>query len=218
MTREEQELIYADEYFSAGGDWVCGSFAGGYVEAEAHLREEAREILGMLPEHPAELLDVGCAGGIFLDHARSAGYRVAGIELNSSMAEHARSNYHLEVLCSRIEDVPREHWQERFEIVTLLDVLEHVPDPHAAVTAIARWIRPGGHLFIRGPLSNSPAAQRKEALRRVLGLRKQLPGYPLDANTFNKRSLSRMLESCGFTDLRWIRESPDFANLLARRH
>jgi len=40
---------------------------------------------------------------------------------------------------------------------------------------------------------------------------------PLDANTFNKRSISRMLESFGFTDVRWIRESPDFANLLARR-
>lgn len=217
VTREDQELIYGDGYFSAGGDWVCGVFGGGYLEAEPHLREEAAEILGMLPAPPARLLDVGCAGGTFLDEARSAGFQVSGIELNASMAKQARTRYGLEVLCARVEDVPLDQWQECFDVVTLLDVLEHVPEPHAAVATIARWIRPGGHLLVRGPLSNSPRARLKESLRRALGIRKQLPGYPLDANTFNKRSLSRMLDLCGFTDLRWIRETPDFANLLARR-
>jgi len=139
----------------------------------------------MLPAKSGRLLDIGCAGGTFLDEARTEGFEVAGIELNPSMAEHARATYHLDVMISRIEDVPLNTWSRAFDIVTLLDCLEHVPQPLAAIRKIHRWLRPGGHVFIRGPLSNSPIAIAKESLRRILGVAKRLPGYPLDANMFN---------------------------------
>ena len=82
---------------------------------------------------------------------------------------------------------------------------------------VAHWLRPGGSVFIRGPLSNNPIARLKEGIRRAVRLTKQLPGYPLDANMFNKRSLSALLMTSGFDRPAWIDETTSFSNLLARR-
>jgi hypothetical protein len=61
-------------------------------------------------------------------------------------------------------------------------------------------------------------AHFKEEIRRALRLQKQLPGYPLDANMFNKQSLATLLVGHGFGEPVWLQETPSFANLLARRH
>jgi len=217
VTAEDQALIYGDHYFSKEGDWVCGIWSAGYVDAEQQLRAEAREILGMLPRPPGKLLDIGCAGGTFLDEARKHGFDVCGIEMNAAMAQYARRTYHIEVLTTRIEALASDQWLARFDIVTLLDVLEHLPEPLVTMKKIARWVRPNGYLFIRGPLSNSRVAHLKERIRRSLRLTKCLPGYPLDANMFNKRSLNSLLRESGFRIAAWIGESPSFSNLLARR-
>ncbi len=211
----EQAAIYADAYFQADGDWVCGLLGASYEDAEEELRREAGEVLAMLPTH-GRLLDIGCAGGVFLDCARARGFAVAGIEINATMAERARSNYGLEVLTARIEDVPEGRWDHVFDIVTMLDVLEHVPNPLDTMRKVARWVKPGGTVFIRGPLSNSRAARLKEAIRRTLGVPKRLPGYPLDANMFNRRSLDAMLRAAGIHPSRWD-ATHNFANLVARK-
>lgn len=217
VTAEDQALIYGDRYFSKEGDWVCGIYAAGYVEAEPQLRAEARQILAMLPPPPGRLLDVGCAGGTFLDEARKHGFDVSGIELNPAMAHYARNTYQLRVLNSRIEDVPSSQWSAAFDVITLCDVLEHLPSPRVTIRSIAQWIRPGGSLFIRGPLSNSRIARLKEGLRRSFRLTKHLPGYPLDASSFSKCSLHYLLSASGFEITAWIGETSSFSNLLAKR-
>ena len=217
VTPEDQALMYSDGYFAREGDWVCGVFGAGYLEAESSLRKEARQILTMLPVSSGRLLDIGCAGGVFLDEASKHGFAVSGIELNSSMAQHARDEYHLEVLSSRIEDVPENEWSAAFDVITMLDCLEHVPEPLAAMRKVHHWLRPNGTAFIRGPLSNSPVGRLKEGVRRLFGLAKQLPGYPLDANMFNKVSLGKLLEVSGFDNPIWIGETSAFSNLVARR-
>jgi 2-polyprenyl-3-methyl-5-hydroxy-6-metoxy-1,4-benzoquinol methylase len=217
VTPEEQALIYGDRYFSGEGDWVCGVFPASYVQAEAQLREEAKHILDMLPVQTGRLLDIGCAGGVFLDEARTRGFEVVGIELNPQMAQHARRTYHVEVVNSRIEEVPHNVWDGAFDVITLLDCLEHLPQPLAAMRKVGVWLRPGGLLLIRGPLCNSPFARLKEALRRTLRVTKCLPGYPLDANMFNKRSLDALLRITGFELIEWIGETRLFSNLLAQR-
>lgn len=215
VTAEEQTLMYSDQYFSKEGDWACGVFRAGYIEAEPRLRDEATQILAMLPVSSGKLLDIGCAGGVFLDEARKRGFNVVGIELNPSMAGYARRSYQVEVLAVRIEDVTESRWAETFDVVTLLDCLEHLPYPLGTMKKIAQWIRPGGFVFIRGPLSNSRTAHLKEQLRRALRVSKRLPGYPLDANCFNKRSLGRLLSASGFEITSWIGETASFSNLLA---
>lgn len=214
VTKTDQDQIYSDTYFSAGGDWVCGLFGKGYKDSQPELREEAAEVLSLIPLKGGSLLDIGCAGGVFLHQASKRGFAVQGIEINECMAEYARATFGVPVVNERIEGVSMERWAGQFDVVTLLDVLEHIPDPHATLAKARSWVRDGGFLLIRGPLSNSPAAHLKEAVRRRLGVSKRLPGYPLDANMFNKRSLTALLNVTGFTVSQWWAKH-DFANLLA---
>lgn len=216
VRREEQNAIYGDSYFSKEGDWSCGIFPGGYTESAPQLEEEAREVLDMLPVTTGHLLDIGCAGGVFLNEARARGFLVRGLELNESMAAHARNTYKLDVLNSPIEDVPMEEWTEQFDVITLMDCLEHLPQPLDLFKKIQKWMRPTGIVFIRGPLSNSVLSRFTEGIRRVIRLEKRLPGYPLDANMFNKKSLTSLLTITGFQRPIWINEAKDFANVVAR--
>ncbi len=82
--------------------------------------------LGSYAPTGASLLDVGAASGIFLNLARDAGYRVAGIEPSASLAADAERLYGLKLFCGTVEQFPAG---EKFEVITLLDVLEHVTDP-----------------------------------------------------------------------------------------
>jgi len=217
LTKEDQASVYDHHYFSREGDWVCGFWSADYVSVEPQLRQEAREVLDMLPLHSGHLLDVGCAGGVFLDEARSAGFSVIGVELNASMADHARSRYGLDVITARIEDIGIDRWHRCFDVITFLDCLEHVPYPRSALQKSSHWLKPGGFILIRGPLTNRRLARLKEAIRRLVRVSKRLPGYPLEVNTFNKNSLTHLLRSTGFVPEGWIHEASNFANLLGRR-
>lgn len=217
ISPDEQAVVYDDHYFSRDGDWACGLFEASYAEAEQQLRQEAEEVLGFVPAKSGRLLDIGCAGGVFLDEARRRGFDVRGIELNPTQAKSARDRFGLEVAVGRIEDIPVDRWCETFDAVTILDCLEHIPEPLEALRKVARWTRPGGHLLVRGPLANSRIGRVKEEIRRALRIRKRLPGYPLDANMFNRRSMTAMLETAGFGVMGWFNATPNFANVLAVR-
>ncbi len=219
VNAEEQAAIYSDHYFTAQGDWVVGLRSESYAEADAMLRREADRVLGMITLPPQfSLLDIGCAGGTFLDHARQAGYRVAGIEYNAAQAQSARDRYRLHVCVGAIEAQPLELFDATpFGVVTVMDCLEHLPQPRALMERVARWTVPGAVLLIRGPLANSPLDRVKESVRRVLGREKQLDGYPLDAGVYNKQSLTRLVSDYGFDVERWIDPTPGFANMVARK-
>ncbi len=215
LTTREQEMIYSDRYFSKEGDWVCNVWDSGYVESEEMLRSEAAVVLDMLPISGGSLLEIGCAGGYFLDEARKRGFDVMGIEPNHSMVRHACERLGVSVIEGRIEDIEENAFNESFSTIVLMDVLEHIPVPHSVIRKIKRWLAPNGWLLIRGPLANDPIGKVKEALRRLTGTEKQLSGYPLDVNVFNKESQAFLVEQFQINVSRWIDVKSNFANLLA---
>src|SRR6185437_9165908 len=92
-TDDELKVMYSDSYFGEGGAWVCAYWKGSYIDNEQNLRREAGAALaelGLPSVGGNHLLEIGSAGGFFLDEARRSGYDVLGIELNESMAEFAR--------------------------------------------------------------------------------------------------------------------------------
>lgn len=173
-TDDELKSMYDDGYFSDEGGWVCGFWKGGYVDNEPNLRREARDALAQLgppTRKCARLLEVGAAGGFFLDEARRAGYDVIGIELNPKMAEFGRRRLALDLRCELFEAAPFE--LESFDVLVAQDVLEHVREPELFVRRAAELLRPGGVFFVRGPLEQSLKedfylALRKYIRRRVL--------------------------------------------------
>jgi SAM-dependent methyltransferase len=96
----------------------------------------------------ARVLDAGCGSGRTLQELVDYG-EVSGIELNAEAAELARSRGHGEVQIGRLEELP---WPEgSFDLITCLDVVEHVPDDVAALAELLRVCRPGGWLLVTVP-------------------------------------------------------------------
>src|SRR6516162_7164277 len=89
------------------------------------------------------VLDVGCGGGLLCESLARAGAEVTGIDLSPGMIEVAR----LHAAESAVEELLRET-PSAFDVVTCMEMLEHVPDPAAMIATLAALLRPGGALFV----------------------------------------------------------------------
>ena len=95
------------------------------------------------------LLDVGCNIGAFLTEARAAGFQTAGVEMNRECAEYAQSQLGLDVFNGRLDQAGFA--DGAFDVVTLYDVLEHVPEPTRLLQEIRRILKPTGLLVVQSP-------------------------------------------------------------------
>ncbi len=109
-------------------------------------------INGIAPLHDRDVLDVGCGGGILADSMARKGAVVTGIDLATKSLRVAQLHA-LEAETPRIryEEVAVEALAERqpasFDVVTCMEMLEHVPDPESVVRACADLVKPGGWVF-----------------------------------------------------------------------
>ncbi len=142
------------------------------------------------------LLDVGCSVGLFLVAARDAGFEVRGVELSPAPARFAREHFGLEVFTGTLRESPLE--PASFEVVTLWDVLEHLPDPRAALSDIACLLRPGGVLAVRVP-DGEFHLWKIRLLRPWFGRRFTWFDVPNHLNHFRPHTLARLLDAAGFT-------------------
>jgi SAM-dependent methyltransferase len=143
------------------------------------------------------LLEVGCGAGFFLKAAARAGWQVEGIELSTEASRFAVERLELPIRRERAEDAPIK--PASFDAAAMFDVIEHLFDPRAVLTAIARALAPGGTLVISTP--NIDAASRY-----LLG-RDWAVLSPLEhVYYFSEDSLRRLLEATGFSDVRFVRE------------
>lgn len=124
----------------------------------------------------AEALDVGCGGGILAEALASQGASVTGIDMAESPLAVARlhqaeTGTKVEYQQRTAEDMADKH-PARFDIVTCLEMLEHVPSPSSIVDACAKLVKPGGHVFFstinRNPKSFLFAIVGAEYLLRLL--------------------------------------------------
>lgn len=95
--------------------------------------------------------DVGCGGGILAEGMASRGARVTGIDLSEKALAVARihlleSGYEIDYRLIAAEQLASEE-PGRFDAVTCMEMLEHVPDPASTVRACAQLVRPGGRVF-----------------------------------------------------------------------
>jgi 2-polyprenyl-6-hydroxyphenyl methylase / 3-demethylubiquinone-9 3-methyltransferase len=148
----------------------------------------------------AAVLDVGCGGGILAEAMARRGAKVAGIDLSEKALKVAQLHLLESRLAVDYENVSVEDYAAahagKFDAVTCMELLEHVPEPAAMVAACARLVRPGGQVFFstinRNPKSYLFAVVGAEY---VLGL---LPKGTHDYMRFIKPSeLSRWSRDAG---------------------
>lgn len=118
-----------------------------------------RAFLGRVARHRTggALLDVGCALGFLLGEARRAGFEPYGVDRNASAIERARAEFGARVEARDLAENPFPG--VAFAVVTLVDVLEHVPDPAALLAAVAPRLEPDGVLALLLPNAASLTAR-----------------------------------------------------------
>jgi 2-polyprenyl-6-hydroxyphenyl methylase/3-demethylubiquinone-9 3-methyltransferase len=131
---------------------------------------------GHAPLAGKRVLDVGCGGGILTETMAQRGARVTGIDLSDKalrVAELHLQESRLSVTYEKasVDDFAARHTGE-FDVVTCMELLEHVPEPAAMVAACARLVRAGGQVFFstinRNPRSYLFAVIGAEYLLRLL--------------------------------------------------
>jgi SAM-dependent methyltransferase len=142
------------------------------------------------------LLEVGCGAGFFLKAAERLGWNVLGIELSDEAARFAATRLGLNVRRQRAEDAPIPPGS--FDAAGMFDTIEHLFDPRSVLTAIARALAPGGVLAITTPNFDS-------ITRHLLGVDWAVLSPLEHVYYFQERTLARLLESCGFSRIRFVR-------------
>lgn len=101
--------------------------------------------------HEARAVDIGCGGGILSEGLARAGAEVLGVDLGAELLDVAREHARHGALKIEYRQVSAESLAEEqpggFDLVTCMEMLEHVPDPASVVRACARLVKPGGRVF-----------------------------------------------------------------------
>ncbi len=147
-----------------------------------------------------KVLDVGCGGGILSEAMAAAGAEVSGIDLSEKALKVAK----LHLLESGLKvdyqlisaETLAEQKPDAFDVVTCMEMLEHVPQPAAIVAACARLVKPGGHVVF-STINRNP----KSYLFAVIGAEYILKMLPRGTHDYAKfitpAELARMSRTAG---------------------
>jgi len=137
------------------------------------------------------LLDVGCGAGSLLQAARDNGWDAQGIDVSASAVSHSR-NLGFEVFHGELKEAQLAKGQ--FDVITAVEILEHLFDPAMVVNEIHRLLRPGGLFWLTTPNCRSLAA-------RLMGLGWRVVSPPEHLQLFSVEGLRTLLLRAGFSEV-----------------
>jgi 2-polyprenyl-3-methyl-5-hydroxy-6-metoxy-1,4-benzoquinol methylase len=189
---------YSAEYFWKEYLPALGVCDGRYDLAQFDARYEP--MLGLLgPARGRRLLEIGCGAGFFLKSAERRGWRVTGFDFSAEA-----TRFGVEMLGLDLRREPAEAMTApaaTFDAVVMFDTIEHLFDPRAALTSAARALVPGGLLLVATP-------NFRAFSRLILGASWAVLSPLEHLYYFDERTLGRLVEHCGFSGPRFIRENP----------
>lgn len=128
-------------------------------QAEARERTFGESVarIEALTGGPGRVFDIGTAGGSFLAAARARGWQVDGCEPNRWLAAWGKRHYGIDIRPGPLteHELPKAH----YDVVTLWDVVEHLPQPSVILERVKDLVKPGGYLILTFPDIGSPSAK-----------------------------------------------------------
>jgi 2-polyprenyl-3-methyl-5-hydroxy-6-metoxy-1,4-benzoquinol methylase len=163
------------------------------------VRQELTKNLIPRVSPPAEVLDVGCGNGDFLTAATEVGYTGLGIDISAAaVARCQERGLHAEVM-----DFTGLQERDRFDLITMWDVVEHLPDPNVFINRAFQLLRPGGYLLIKTPRVSSLTVQVVKIFPRLAGTLLQTPNH---IQFFNRSTFATLLDNNGFKQIDWLKD------------
>jgi len=184
--RPAGELIV--ESYASGEDPVFVSHNDERIHSFRKVLRRVLTMRGLKDGKGLRLLDIGCAGGACLAAAKSLGFDPVGVEPNRWMADFGRRKYGVEIKDGVLE---RGMFSaEGFDVITLWDVLEHIPRPRPLLQLVCELLRPNGVFIVSYPDFAS-------VMGRILGDR-----WPFWLTVhllyYDRRTIALQLKTCGF--------------------
>jgi len=143
-------------------DYAADPVTETYMLSEATRAFFRKVIAGIGPRH-GRLLDIGTGLGTFVEEAQKAGYDAQGVDLCAPLVKKARARG-LNVQCKPAEELDSA---EPFDVITMMDIIEHVPEPLKLLAAARRILKPGGELVVYTPNHRAAVVLLAKLLRRV---------------------------------------------------
>ena len=187
--------VYDEGYWKSTNPKQRG-YADYARESELYLktfRKRLALVSRWLPER-ARILDVGCAAGYFLRVMQAAGHDVHGVELSQAIAVEAQKalgaeRVHIGLLDDAVQAM--NYQPKSFDLVTMWDVVEHIPEPQPVLRAVRELIKPGGRFLLETQNVRSRWA-------RLLGPRWHHYKHDEHLYHFAPDTIRKLLDQCGF--------------------
>jgi 2-polyprenyl-3-methyl-5-hydroxy-6-metoxy-1,4-benzoquinol methylase len=182
-------------------EWVEHEFESDYKDLIFHgiLRELRHRRAVGAGRTGSRLLDIGAHAGRFMYLAQRGGWDVEGIELNARTAAYAARRTGAPVHQTNAASLADDG--RRYAAVTLTDVLEHIPEPVAMLTAAARLLEPGGTLAVKVPCGASQWCKERVLAAVSRSHTVSLADNLVHVSHFTPRSLRRALAEAGFVGI-----------------
>jgi 2-polyprenyl-3-methyl-5-hydroxy-6-metoxy-1,4-benzoquinol methylase len=193
---EEVESFYQNfAYFEGDSEVGYRSYADMHKALAPHFRRRLRRLAQAFPKR-GHLVDVGCADGFSLQLARADGWEVFGIEISRSIAEEASQKLGIPIVSS-YQELP----ERPFDVLTLWEVIEHLPELLATLSQLRERLRPGGALMLSTPNAGHWQAVRAPELWTAYRPPAHLVLFTVD-------SLRLALEKAGLTGIHIWKTAP----------
>ncbi len=185
--------LYTEEYYTGEAQYSYRDERKAH-QFDSHVHKARLRTIARHVPPPADFLDVGCAFGSFVRSARDFGYNARGIDISPYAAREARAAG-LAVTQGTLDS--QSVASASADVITLIEVIEHLPDPGAVFAQLARITRPGGLVVIQ--------------TANFLGYQARLQGsdyhYYLPGHVcyYSTRTLRLLLARHGFSRVRFYR-------------
>jgi SAM-dependent methyltransferase len=151
---------------------------------------------------PGKALEIGSAHGGFVALLRWVGYDATGLEVSPWLVEFAQRTFEVPMLLGPIEQQALE--PESFDVIALMDVIEHMPDPAGAMRRCAELLRPGGVVLIQTPCFPEGKTHAQLVEENAPFLSTMV--IPHHLFLFSRKSITRLLGEAG---LRYVQFEPN---------
>ena len=193
----------ADAY---GESYAEGEGIANYMASEA-TRAFFRTVIGGLSIKQGRLLDIGTGLGAFVEEAQSLGYQAQGIDLCAALVTKAQARG-LDVRLKAAEELEDSGERGKFDVVTMMDIIEHVRDPVGLLSTVRSLLKEKSELIVYTPNHRAAVVLLAKVLNSLgadFAIKEIFGGNHL--TFFDDRTLPAALDKAGFS-LREVKLSP----------